>query len=203
MKTKTSSWLAAFLLSACTAGCVGGAGGGPGVGEKKASLVPCLDSGGHPTACEGPGGLRHNGSNTQPTHIRADSVAAAGVPSNFFTAPSFLFEPESPYESLKSVPTWNELEQLLDNPYAVALDANTPANFDNFPSYRSRITRRPSFAGLGATLTNPGAPLPQLLVHGLNYNPTTGEEMRLLNPRYRGGPFEIPDELYQDLENDP
>jgi cytochrome c peroxidase len=166
-------------------------------------VVPCFDATGHPTECEGLGGIRHNGTNTQPTHIRADSVAAAGVPSNFFATPGFLFEPESPYASLKTVPTWNEIEQLLDNPYAVTLDTTTPGNFDGYPSYRSTIVRRPSFAAAGATLLNPGPALPGFLVHPLNYNPTDGEEMRILNPGYPGGPFSIPDELFLNLAADP
>ena len=136
------------------------------------------------TARAEPGGTVLNGTTTQPNHIRADSQAAAGIPSNFFTGVSFLFEPESPYASLKSVPTWNEIEQLLDNPYAVTPDLVTPGNFDDFPSYRSTIARRPSFSSLGATLLSPGPALPPLLVHPLNYNPTTGEEMRLLNSGY-------------------
>src|SRR5712691_3804052 len=32
------------------------------------------------------------------------------------TVPGFLFEPEVPISSLKGALTWNELEQLLDNP---------------------------------------------------------------------------------------
>ncbi|MEP6995258.1 MAG: hypothetical protein ABI968_12100, partial [Acidobacteriota bacterium] len=110
------------------------------------------------------------------------------MPQNFFpdNAPGFLFEPESPYASLKTVPTWNELEQLLDNPYAVTSDTVTPGNFDGYPSYRSTIVRRPSFMGSNATLLNPGAPMAPFLVHPLNYNPTDGEEMRLLNPGYVG-----------------
>ncbi len=149
------------------------------------------------------GGIITNGTTTQPNHIRADSQAAAGIPGNFFAAPGFLFEPESPYASLKSVPIWNEIEQLLDNPYAVTPDPITPGNFDGFPSYRSTIVRRPSFSAPGATLLNPGPPLPGFLVHPLNYNPTTGEEMRLLNSAYPGGPFDVPDELFQDLATDP
>jgi cytochrome c peroxidase len=160
-------------------------------------------------ALAGPGEIILNGTATQPDYIRADSVAAAGVPQNFFVAPGFLFEPESPYDSLKSVPTWAEIEQLLDNPYAVARDPITPGTFEipPFPSYRSTITRRPSFlptpTNPAPTLLDPGAPLPQFLVHGLNYNPTTGEEMRLLNSRYIGGRFKIPDQLYLDLARDP
>ena len=155
-----------------------------------------------PTPCEGPGGIRHNGTRTQPPNIRAADRAAAGVPQNFFTAPAFLFEPETPYASFKSVPTWNEIEQMLDNPYAVALDPVTPGNFDGYPSYRSTIVRRPSFAAAGrdaaesrARAAGPARSIP------LNYNPANGEEMRLLNPDYPGGPFEIPDELFQDLDS--
>ena len=90
----------------------------------------------------------------------------------------FLFEPEVPFTSLKNVPTWSELEQLLDNPYAVSLDPTTPGNDQGFPSYRATgITRRPGF----------GVTLPSLLVHPLNYNPTTGEEMRLHQPQLSRG----------------
>ena len=107
------------------------------------------------------------------------------IPSNLV---GFLFEPEVPFASLKSVPTWNELEQLLDNPYLATLDTLTPGNAQGFPSYRATgVTRRPGF----------GVTLPPLLVDPLNYNPTTGEEMRLLNPDYMGGQFSIPDELIQ------
>lgn len=163
---------------------------------------PCYDASGNVTACAGLGGLRYNGTRTQPSYIRADSIAAAGVPFNWFQAPGFLFEPETPYDTLKSVPQWNEIEQLLDNPYAVTLDPNTPGSFEGFPSYRSTIVRRPNITA-GTTLLNPGPALPGLLVHPLNYNPTTGEEMRLLNPAYPGGPFSIPDQLFQDLVTDP
>ena len=193
-----------IVLTAALAGsCSRGGTDAGSVETKQARLLECHDPAGAPTECEGPGGIRHNGSRTQPPNVRADSVTAAGVPQNFFTAPSFLFEPETPYASLKSVPTWNEIEQLLDNPYAVAPDATTPGNFDGYPSYRSTIVRRPSFAAAGSTLSNPGPALPDFLVHPLNYNPTNGEEMRLLNPRYPGGEFDVPDELFQDLDTDP
>src|SRR5919204_6693934 len=48
-------------------------------------------------------------------------------------APGFLFEPEVPLASLKGVPIWHELEQLLDNPYATTATCNdsqgqVPAN---------------------------------------------------------------------------
>src|SRR5512133_942805 len=110
------------------------------------ALVAAALAVGAPPAAAAPGGIRRNGTNTQPDHLRADSRAAAGVPQNFFVGVGFLFEPESPYASLKSVPTWNEIEQLLDNPYAVVPDQATPPNFDGFPSYRASIVRRPSFA---------------------------------------------------------
>lgn len=149
------------------------------------------------------GDVRTNGTTTQPAYLDPASEPAAGLPQNFFTGVGFLFEPESPYASLKEVPEWQELEQLLDNPYAVVYDPNTPGNFDGFPSYRSTITRRPGFLTPGSTLQSPGPALPAFLVHGLNYNPTDGEEMRLLNPGYPGGTFQVPYQLYQDLVNDP
>jgi cytochrome c peroxidase len=99
---------------------------------------------------------------------------------------AFLFEPEVPFLSLKHAPTWSEIEQLLDNPYLVTYDPSTPGNDNGFPSYRATgMTRRPSF----------GVTLPALMVHPLNYNPTTGEEMRLINPNYPGGTFSVVDQL--------
>lgn len=210
--TLVRPWFGAFLLpmTVFIAGCAAVADpGDPADGKRRSTAaaetvpLPCYDPAGQPTPCEGPGGLRRNGTNTQPSDVRADSRAAAGIPSNFFTAPGFLFEPESPYASLKTVPTWNEIEQLLDNPYAVTLDTVTPGNFDGSPSYRSTIVRRPSFSAAGGTLLQPGPALPAFLVHPLNYNPTDGEEMRLLNRRYPGGSFDVPDELFQNLAADP
>lgn len=99
----------------------------------------------------------------------------------------FLFEPEVPFTSLKNAPTWDELEQMMLNPYAVTVDPATPGNDQGFPSYRSNIVRRPAS----------GLALPQFLVHPLNYNTTTGEEMRLLNPNYPGGTFNVTDQLVQ------
>jgi cytochrome c peroxidase len=104
---------------------------------------------------------------------------------------AFLFEPEFPLASLKTAPTWDELEQLLDDPYNIALCSstatglmgNTPGNEQNYPSVCTKpsFRRRPTF----------GVTLPPLLVHPLNYNPATGEQMRLLNIDYPGGPFDI------------
>src|ERR1700758_57053 len=56
--------------------------------------------------------------------------------SSGITPPGFFFEPEVPFDSLKSVPIWNELEQLLDNPYLVTPDPSTPGPDQGFPSYR-------------------------------------------------------------------
>jgi len=155
-----------------------------------------------PAAMAQQGGVITNGSQTQPTYIAPTSEAAAGVPGTWFTtppfnfgvSPSFLFEPESPYASLKEVPTWNEVEQVLDNPYRFAVDPNTPGNFDGYPSYRTTITRRPNLTA-GSSLLSPGPALPQFLIHPLNYNPGTGEEMRILNPGFPGGPFALPFQL--------
>jgi cytochrome c peroxidase len=106
--------------------------------------------------------------------------------------PAFLFEPEFPLNSLKEVPNWNEVEQLLDNPYAMARDTTgTPGNDQGWVSWRTTITRRPGF----------GVTLPQFLVHPLNYNPNIGEEMRLLNPGYPGGAFQVPATLVPRATN--
>jgi len=139
------------------------------------------------------GGTTKNGSNSAP----------AGI-----VVPGFLFEPEVPLNSLKTVPTWNEMEQLLDNPYNVSLCSALPASIDPlvrntpgttqiagsppplaFPAYctTSAVVRR---AGFGVTL-------PPFMMHPLNYNATTGEEMRLLNPAYPGGNWVVAGELLQ------
>jgi cytochrome c peroxidase len=148
-----------------------------------------------PPAMAAPGGTLQNGSNTDP------QVAP----------PLFLFEPEFPLNSLKTVPIWDELEQLLDNPYRSVLCSAVPGTVDalvrntpgttqitgsppapTYPAYCSTIIRRPGF----------GVQLPPLLLHPLNYNPTTGEEMRLLNPGYPGGAWTVPDELIQCSSTD-
>jgi cytochrome c peroxidase len=125
--------------------------------------------------------------------------AQPGVPITTGTAsappgivrPAFLFEPEFPLTSLKEVPNWNEVEQLLDNPYALVADPATPGNNQGWSSYRSDITRRPAF----------GVTLPQFLVHPLNFNPNIGEEMRLVNPHYAGGTWQVPVSLDPDPAN--
>ena len=126
--------------------------------------------------------------------------------------PGFLIEPESAIGGLKDEAQWNEVEQLLDNPYAVVLDPLTPGNAQGWPSYRSTIQRRRSFLPAGCTYdtavvsgtlplcndaAGPGPSLQQFLVHPLNYNPTTGEEMRVVNPAFTGAPWDVPFELVQ------
>src|SRR6185437_16088756 len=126
-----------------------------------------------PLNAQSPGGTIKNGSTSAPPGI---------------VVPGFLFEPEAPLISLKEVPTWNELEQLLDNPYNVALCSSLPASVDPlvrntpgttsiagsppplaFPAYctTSAVVRRAGF----------GVELPPFQMHPLNYNATTGEEM--------------------------
>lgn len=115
-------------------------------------------------------------------------IVENGTATGIVTGAGFLFEPEVPFTSLKNVPTWSELEQLLDNPYLVTPDPATPGNDQGFPSYRATgVVRRPGF----------GVTLPPLLVHPLNYNTTTGEEMRLINRLYPGGNFGVIDELVE------
>jgi cytochrome c peroxidase len=142
-----------------------------------------------------------------PIPAAAQNTITNGTSTDPVIIPGFLFEPEFPLSSLKTVPIWNELEQLLDNPYAVALCSSLPPSASNtalvrntpgttqfpgsppspiYPAYCSNgVVRRPGF----------GIALPPLLVHPLNYNATTGEEMRLLNPGFPGTGWRVPDEL--------
>ncbi len=109
---------------------------------------------------------------------------------NFLTTELF-FEPEVPFQSLKTnPPTWNELEQLTDDPYQVVTscaDAGGPIPGTDpdigYPTYctNGSFIRRPTF--------NLGSALPKMLVHPLNFNPATGAEMRLLNPDFVGAPI--------------
>jgi cytochrome c peroxidase len=128
---------------------------------------------------------------------------------NFLTTELF-FEPETPPQSLKGAPTnWNELEQLLDNPYLYTWGAAcndgkglVPGTEQGYPTYctpRTTLTgpvggtffRRPT------TVDNQGrfsvSTLPPMLLHPLNYNPQTafGVEMRILNPDYQGTRFQV------------
>ena len=152
------------------------------------------------------GGTTRNG-----TAGPATSGTSLAVPPGT-VVPGFLFEPEFPLASLKTVPIWNELEKLLDNPYQVALCSSlgsAPSLVQNMPG-TTHITGSPTAVVYPAYCTNFADPvtgirgrpafgvtLPPLLVHPLNYNPTTGEEMRLLNPAFPGAPWQVPDELVQ------
>ena len=114
---------------------------------------------------------------------------------NFLTTELF-FEPETPAQSLKEgATTWNEIEQLLDNPYAYTWGAACndakgliPGNGQGYPTYCSSsalgFIRRPTFSAVT---------LPPMVLHPLNYNPQTGfgAQMRLLNPNYAGGSLKV------------
>src|SRR5919197_865612 len=156
------------------------------------------------------GGTTRNGTGSA---IDANGVAQPGI-----VIPGFLFEPEVPLASLKTAPIWNELEKLLDNPYQVALCSslatgranplvrNTPGTtlitsgvnsspiVPVYPAYCSNFAADPV---TGNVRGRPefGVTLPPLMVHPLNYNPTTGEEMRLLNPTFPGAPWKVPDRI--------
>jgi cytochrome c peroxidase len=115
----------------------------------------------------------------------------------------FAFEVESPLGSLKEVPIWDEIEQMLDDPYAFLLDPTVRGNDQGWPSYRLTQARRRSFVyrNLAGQPCAPGSagcaqvPLSRHLIHPLNYNHSTGEELRLLNGEYEGGPWQVPDRL--------
>jgi len=114
-------------------------------------------------------------------------------------APSFRFRPETPFQSLKAVPIWSELERMLDQPHALAAcppDATgqpVAGNAQGFPARCATTARRRSFLPPGCTYDlSTGLPpcndalLPRFVVHPLNYNPTTGEPFRLLDPAFPG-----------------
>lgn len=115
----------------------------------------------------------------------------------------FAFEVEGVLSTLKETPTWNEIEQMLDNPYAVELDPTVGGNTQGWPSYRSTLPRRRSFIYRDDS-GNPCAPgsagctevtLPGFVVHPLNYNYQGGEELRLLNPDFAGASWQVPYQL--------
>lgn len=114
-------------------------------------------------------------------------------------APAFRFKPEIPFQSLKEVPTWGELQQLLDNPTAMSACPRDGAglvsigNGQGFPARCADIRRRRSFLPAGCTYDpSTGLPpcndalLPRFFVHPLNYNAFTGEQARLLDPAFPG-----------------
>ena len=115
----------------------------------------------------------------------------------------FQFEVESALDSLKGTPIWDELEQMLDNPYAIALEPSLGLNMQGFPSYISTLPRRRSYvyrnsAGQSCapgTIGCRNVPLPPFVVHPLNYNYMNGEELRLLNMGFEGAPWQVPDQL--------
>jgi cytochrome c peroxidase len=116
----------------------------------------------------------------------------------------FAFEVESPLGTLKEVPIWDEIELMLDNPYQYALEPSvalggTEPNAQGYPAYRLTQPRRRSFIyrnGAGQPCA-PGSVgctqqlLNRHVIHPLNYNHMNGEEMRLLNIGYVGGPAEV------------
>src|SRR5439155_15797610 len=97
-----------------------------------------------PPAMAAPGGTITNGSTTGRVCIGGATAGRActtnaqcgtgGTCTAQVPANGFLFEPEVPLNSLKNVPIWNDLEQLLDNPYNVvpcsSLSATPPAGMD-------------------------------------------------------------------------
>jgi len=115
----------------------------------------------------------------------------------------FAFEVESPLQSLKETAIWNEIEPMLDDPYAFALDPTVGGNEQGWPSYRLTQPRRRSFIfrnGAGQPCA-PGSggcaevPLAGHVIHPLNYNHMNGEELRLLNIDFEGADWMIPDQI--------
>jgi cytochrome c peroxidase len=116
----------------------------------------------------------------------------------------FAFEVESPVGTLKEVPTWDELEQALDNPYLFTSAPDVLGNFQGWESYRSTIPRRRSFIYRinGDYLGEPCAPgslpacmevqLPGFVIHPLNYNFQSGQELRTLNGDFEGADWMVP-----------
>lgn len=124
--------------------------------------------------------------------------------------PDFVFKPDIAFKSLKQVAIWSELEQMLDNPYALGicptfLGQPISGNGQRYPARCTTIRRRHSFLPPGCTYDpSTGLPpcddsrLPQFLVHPLNYNPVTGEQARILDPSFPGVPSFV-DPSGQDL----
>ncbi|MGO4549985.1 hypothetical protein AB4059_02625 [Lysobacter sp. 2RAF19] len=129
-------------------------------------------------------------------------LAAAGdtltTPDNGITA-DFAFRPSIPFQSLKQVPTWEEISRILDSPDAIAacpLDATGQPMLGNAQGYPARcatVPRRRSYLPPGCTYDpTTGLPpcndalLPRLIVHAPNYNPVTGEQTRILDPAFPG-----------------
>jgi hypothetical protein len=125
-----------------------------------------------------------------------------------FDAAFFAFEVEGPVGTLKEVPIWDELEQMLDNPYQFAQDSTVGGNFQGWPSYRLTQPRRRSYhfrdsAGQPCAPGSPNClevPLPGHVIHPLNYNFQGGEELRLLNIEFEGADWttNVPDRFSYD-----
>jgi hypothetical protein len=138
---------------------------------------------------------------TSRTNLAQQVISNSGyIP---FDQAFFAFEVESPLQTLKETANWNELEAMLDNPYAFVHDPAVGGNEQGWPSYRLTQPRRRSFVYRDVS-GNPCAPLsagcvevplPGLVIHPLNYNHMNGEELRLLNLNYEGGTWIIPDQL--------
>jgi cytochrome c peroxidase len=120
-----------------------------------------------------------------------------------FDQPFFAFEVESPLQSLKETAIWNELEAMLDNPYAFVLDPTVGGNVQGWPAYRLTQPRRRSFIFRNGS-GNPCAPdttgcaevpLEGHIIHPLNYDHMNGEELRVLNIGFAGADWIIPDQL--------
>jgi len=123
----------------------------------------------------------------------------------------FAFEVESVLESLKDEPIWDELEQMLDNPYQFTLAPDVIGNYQHWPSYRSTQARRASFiyrlngnTGPTGVPCAPGSAncvgpisLQGHIIHPPNFNYQSGEELRLLNPGFTSRNWPVPDELRQ------
>ena len=143
----------------------------------------------------------------QPIEVQRESVIRGNIVDNSglipFDQAYFQFEVENVLDSLKGTPIWDELEQMLDDPYAIALEPSLGLNTQGFPSYISTLPRRRSYIyrnAAGAPCA-PGAagcvnvPLPPLVIHAPNYNYMNGEELRLLNVGFEGADWEVPDQL--------
>jgi cytochrome c peroxidase len=121
----------------------------------------------------------------------------------------FAFEVETPLGTLKETPIWDELEQMLDNPYQFVLDPTVAGNPQGWPSYRMTQPRRRSFifrdaAGAPCAPLSAGCtevPLAGHLIHPLNYNHSTGEELRVLNIEFAGAPWSVGGPLVQTGDN--
>lgn len=135
-------------------------------------------------------------------------AAPGGVTNNSglipFDQAYFAFEVENVLSTMKEVPIWDELEQMLNNPYTMRADPSMAPNYQGWNSVRSTQERRRSFiyrnsSGQPCAPGTPNCtevPLPGHVVHPLNYNHMNGEELRLLNPGFGGlQGWKIPDQL--------